>query len=119
MCRCHCVAGSTRRRTRQRSGIDPLPSGALRVRVYSGMDPIAKRRIYLTEVAPAGPKAGDQAEKVGTRLLHQVETQPGHHSIVGQLLDRWLRVLDVDPTGDQTTYDGYIRKHIRPTLGGR
>ena len=44
---------------------------ALRVRVYSGMDPIAKRRMYLTEVVPPGPQAGDQAEKVGTRLLHQ------------------------------------------------
>ena len=41
--------------------------------MYSGMDPIAKRRMYLTEVVPAEPKAGDQAEKVRTRLLHQVD----------------------------------------------
>ena len=40
--------------TRQRGSIDALPSGALRVRVYSGMDPIAKRRMYLTEVVPPG-----------------------------------------------------------------
>ena len=62
---------------RGRSGgeraIDALPSGALRVRVYSGTDPISKRRMYLTEVIPPGPKAGDQAEKVRTRLLHQVD----------------------------------------------
>jgi hypothetical protein len=44
-------------------GIDALPPGALRVRVYRGMDPIAKRQMYLTEVVRPGPKAGDQAEK--------------------------------------------------------
>jgi hypothetical protein len=35
-------AGATRRRTRPRGRINELPSGALRVRVYSGMDPISK-----------------------------------------------------------------------------
>jgi integrase len=95
-----------------------LPSGALRVRVYSGMDPIAKRRMYLTEVVPAGPKAGDQAEKVRTRLLHQVDQKrnPRTRATVGQLLDRWLQVLDVDPS-TRRGYEGYIRKHIRPVLG--
>ena len=36
------------------------------------MDPISKRRIYLPEVVPAGPKAGQEAERVRTRLLNQV-----------------------------------------------
>ena len=44
--------GVDRRRTRQRGGIDELPSGALRVRVYSGMDPIALKR-PRSAVAPA------------------------------------------------------------------
>jgi hypothetical protein len=35
---------------------------------------------------------------------------------VGQLLDRWLQVLDVDPS-TRRTYVGYIGKHIRPALG--
>ena len=98
------MAGSTRRRTRQRGSIDELPSGALRVRVYGGMDPIAKRRMYLTEVVPPGPKAGDQAEKVRTRLLHQVDQRrnPRTTATVGQLLDRWLQVLDVDPSTTRT-----------------
>jgi integrase len=105
-------------RTRQRGTIDKLPSGALRVRVYSGVDPISKRRMYLTEVVPAGPKVSDQAEKVRTRLLHQVDEKrnPRTRATVGQLLDRWLQVLDVDPS-TRRTYDGYIRKHIRPVLG--
>jgi integrase len=118
MCRCHCVAGSTRRRTRRRGSIDELPSGALRVRVYSGMDPISKRRMYLTDVVPPGPKAGDEAEKVRTRLLHQVDQKrnPRTRASVDQLLDRWLQVLDVDPL-TRRGYEGYIRKHIRPVLG--
>jgi hypothetical protein len=57
------VVGSAKRRTRQRGGIDELPSGALRVRVYGGMDLISKRRMYLTEVVPLGPKAGDEANQ--------------------------------------------------------
>jgi len=112
------VSGPKRRRTRQRGTIDELPSGALRVRVYSGVDPISKRRMYLTGVVPAGPKAREQAEKVRTRLLHQVDEKrnPRTRATVGQLLDRSLQVLDVDPS-TRRTYDGYIRKHIRPVLG--
>ena len=49
--------------------IDELPSRALRVRACSGTDPISKRRMYLTEVVPPVPKAGDQAERVRARLV--------------------------------------------------
>ena len=92
----------TRRRTPQRGGIDELPSGALRVRVYAGMDPISKRRIYLGEVVPPGPRAGDRAESVRTRLLSQVDERrsPRTRATVGQLLDRWLRVLDGRPVDE-------------------
>jgi integrase len=62
--------GPTKSANAPARGIDELPSGALRVRVYSGTDPISKRRVYLTEVVPPGPKAGDEAGKVRTRLLH-------------------------------------------------
>jgi integrase len=112
------MAGPIRRRTRHRGAIDELPSGALRVRVYSGTDPISKRRMYLTEVVPPGPRAGDEAEKVRTRLLHQVDQKrnPRTRATVGQLLDRWLEVLGVDPS-TRRSYEGYIRKHIRPLLG--
>jgi integrase len=112
------AAGTTRRRTRQRGGIDELPSGALRVRVYAGMDPIWKRRMYLSEVVPPGPRAGDRAERVRTRLLSQVDERrnPGTRATVGQLLDRWLQVLDVDPS-TRRAYESKIGKHIRPLLG--
>src|ERR671917_2312535 len=118
MCYGQCMTGSARRRTRQRGSIDELPSGALRVRVYAGMDPISKRRRYLTEVVPAGPKAGQEAERVRTRMLNQVDERrsPRTRATLGQLLDKWLEVIDVDPS-TRRGYANKVRKHIRPLLG--
>jgi len=113
------VAGSVGKRQRQRGAIDVLPSGALRVRVYAGVDPLTKRRHDLVEVVPPGPTAAAEAERVRTRLLNQVDERrnPRTRATVNQLLDRYLDVLDVDPS----TRTGYVRKidkHIRPQLGG-
>lgn len=112
------MATSSKRRSRQRGAIDELPSGALRVRVYAGVDPISKKRIYLSEIVPAGPKAGQEAERVRYRLQNQVDERrnPRTRATVDQLLDKWLQVLDVEPS-TRRTYEGYIRKHIGPTLG--
>jgi integrase len=52
-----------------------LPSGALRVRVYAGIDPLTQRRHCLTEIVAPGPKAEARAEQVRTRLLGQVDEQ--------------------------------------------
>ncbi len=84
----------------------------------AGVDPISKRRLYLTELVPAGPKARQVAERIRTRLLSQVDERRSlrTRATVGQLLDKWLGVLDVDPS-TRRTYEGYIRKHIRPLLG--
>jgi integrase len=112
------MADSGRHQARSRGTIDELPSGALRVRVSAGVDPISKRRLYLTELVAAGPKARQTAERIRTRLLSQVDERrsPRTRATVGQLLDKWLKVLDVDPS-TRRTYEGYIRKHIRPLLG--
>ena len=58
------------------------------------------------------------AERVRSRLQNQVDERrnPRTRANLGQLLDKWLDVLDVDPS-TRRTYDGYIRKHIRPLLG--
>jgi hypothetical protein len=116
-------SGMTRaqvRRKRSPGAIDQLPSGVLRVRVYAGVDAVAKRRINLTEIIPAGPKAQVEAEKALTRLLRQVDERryPRTTATVHQLMDRWLKVLDVEASTRQT-YEGYIRKHIRPLLGSQ
>lgn len=103
---------------RSRGQVEPLPSGSLRVSVYAGIDPISKRRHYLTETVPAGPKAAATAEKVRTRLLKQVDDRraPRTSATVDQLLDRYLEMLDVEPT-TRERYESCIRTHIRPMLG--
>lgn len=103
---------------RQRGAIDELPSGALRVRVYGGIDPVTKRRLDLSEIVPPGPKAAKQAEQARTRLLNQVDENrsPRSRATMGQLVDRWFAVHD----GDPSTLRGYetkIRNHVKPVLG--
>jgi integrase len=105
-------------RRRQRGSIDTLPSGALRVRIYAGLDPLTKRRHDLIEIIPPGPDAAREAEKARTRLLSQVDERrnPRTKATVNQLLDRWLEVLDVEPS-TRHGYLGKLDKHVRPLLG--
>jgi integrase len=109
---------TSKARKRARGEIETLPSGSLRVRVYAGIDPVSKKRHYLVETVPAGPNAAREAEMVRTRLLNQVDEKrnPRTKATVNQLMDRYLEVLDVEPT-TRSTYEGYIRNHIRPLLG--
>lgn len=110
--------GSSGRKQPQRGQIEELPSGALRVKVYAGVDPLSGRRHYLRETIPAGPNAQDDAEKARTRLLNQLDEQrnPRTSATVNQLMDRYLELLDVD-VNTRSGYVGYIDNHIRPLLG--
>jgi hypothetical protein len=112
------VAAPAKASRRGRGSIETLPSGSLRVKVYAGVDPVTKTRLYLDETIPPGPRSAREAEKVRTRLLAQVDEKrnPRTRATVGQLLDKYLTVLDVEPT-TRSTYEGYIRNHIRPVLG--
>jgi integrase len=103
---------------RSRGTVDRLPSGAYRVRVYAGADPLTGRRHDLVEVVPAGPKAEAEAEKVRTRLLNQLDERrnPRTRATVSQLLDRYLEVLDVGET-TRPAYVSLVENHIRPVLG--
>ena len=88
-------------RRRRRGNIEALPSGALRVRVYAGVDPVTRRAHYLTETIPPGRTAARDAEKTRTRLLNQVDERkaPRTSATLNQLLDRHFDVrLDVDPS---------------------
>lgn len=49
---------------RSRGEVERLASGALRVKVYAGADPLSGKRHYLRETVPAGPDAEKEAEKV-------------------------------------------------------
>ncbi|MEU7528528.1 tyrosine-type recombinase/integrase [Saccharothrix sp. NPDC042600] len=104
----------------QRGEIETLPSGALRVRVYSGLDPLTGKRVYLTETVPAGPKAARQAEKIRTRFLAQVDERrsPRTKATVNQLLDRHFDELDVEEQ-TKNDYRSLAAKHIRPLIGSK
>lgn len=105
-------------RKRPRGEVEKLPSGALRVKVYAGEDPLTGRRHFLRETVPPGPGAAREAERVRARLLNQADEgrNPRTAATVNQLMDRYLEVLEVDAT-TRTSYEGYIRNHVRPLLG--
>jgi len=105
-------------RRRHRGTIDELPSGALRVRVYAGTDPVSGRRHDLVEVVAAGPQATRLAEEARTKLLNQVDERRNPRTIatVDQLLDRYLETLDVSRTTHRM-YTRYLEKHVRPFVG--
>lgn len=105
-------------RRRRRGTVDQLPSGALRVRVYAGEDPLTGRRHDLVEVVPPGPKAATLAEEARTRMLSQVDEHrnPRTSATVDQLLDRYLVTLDVGRTTHRM-YTRYLEKHVRPFVG--
>ena len=69
------------RRKRPRGSIEELASGSLRVSVYAGIDPVTKRRHYLREVVPAGPKSEAEATRVLRRLANQVDDQHAQETL--------------------------------------
>ncbi len=106
------------RRKRTRGAVDQLPSGALRVRIYAGKDPVSGRRHDLIEIIPPGPNAGAQAEAARVRLLNQVDERrnPRTSATVNQMLDRHFELTKLAPA-TLSTYVGYAAKHIRPLIG--
>jgi len=112
------VPGSTTRRKRSRGSVEELPSGSLRVSVYAGIDPVTKRRHYLREIIPAGPKAVAEAEKVMRRLAGQVDERrhPRTNATVSHLLDKHFELVTLERS-TRATYVGYADKHIRPLIG--
>ncbi|PSL08193.1 DNA-binding transcriptional regulator YhcF (GntR family) [Haloactinopolyspora alba] len=107
-----------KRRSRQQGSIDLLPSGALRVRVYAGVDPVTKKRYDLVEVVPAGPKAAKEAEAARVRMLNEMNERrnPRTNATVSQLLERHLRENKLEPS-TEGTYRGYLKKHVLPFVG--
>lgn len=105
-------------RQRSRGSIDALPSGAFRVRVYAGIDPVTRRRRTLVETIEPGAKAARLAEEARTRLLRQVDErlQPRTAITVDQLMDQHFE-LSTWERSTRETYAGYLTKHIRPLMG--
>lgn len=112
------MAKATGRKERDRGGIDELPSGSIRVRVYAGIDPVTKRRHDLTEIIPAGPDAKKLAEVAKVRLLNEVyqRRHPRTNATVDQMLERHFKDAELE-YNTLETYKGYAEKHISPLLG--
>ncbi|TCC64747.1 GntR family transcriptional regulator [Kribbella pittospori] len=113
------MAKAPKRRQRARGSVEELPSGALRVVVYAGIDPVTKRRHYLRETIAANtPKAAEEAERAIRRLQSQVDErrQPRTNASVSQLIERHLELAELDET-TRRTYRGYVRNHIEPLIG--
>lgn len=111
--------GATDRASRRTKGGIAMPSGALRVYVYAGLDPVTKRKHYLKETVPAGaPKADKEAEKVLRRLQVQVDErrEPRTNATVSQLVTRHLELADHDETTARH-YQGCLDNHIEPPIG--
>ena len=95
--------------------IERLPSGSYRVRVYAGNDPLTGKEIRLKATA----KTAEHAQAELARLLEQasVGRQPESAATVGYLLDQYMAVADLD-VSTREGYEGYIRRTIKPALGG-
>lgn len=101
---------------RARGHVAQLPSGAFRVRVYAGCDPVTGRSRYLTATA----STKDRAELERARLLAEAEAgaQPEHNATVAQLLDSYMEVMQPElELTTRVTYQGYIRRCIIPAIG--
>jgi len=105
---------------RSRGEIETLPSGSLRVKVYAGIDPISKTRMYLRETILAGPTAEREAEKVLARFLREVyeRRHPRTDATVQQLIDRHLADAKLG-IKTRKNYRSQAEKHIIPCIGQR
>ena len=105
-------------RVRARGGIDELPSGAVRVRVYTGTDPLTRRRVYRTAVIAPGPRAWEEAEATRARFVQEAAERrtPRTNATLDELLSRYLDQLGGSP-GTRDLYRGHVRNHIGPCLG--
>lgn len=97
-----------------------MSSGALRVRVYAGVDVLTGRKLYLKEVVPPGPRVRERAERLRDELLRQVEQgrQARTNASVSQLVARHLEVAEVEPRTLRSLH-GHLRIHIGPLIGDR
>ena len=111
-------ASRDQRKRGQRGSIDVLPSGARRVRVYAGIDPVTKRKHRLVEVVPAGPDVEARAEAVRARLVQEVAERrnPRTAATIEQLLERYLDQFDGAPS-TLALYRGHVQRHVLPLLG--
>lgn len=84
------------------------------MKVYAGTDPLTGKRLYLRE----STTDEREAEKLLTRLQAQVDAQKATKTrgTFGAALDQWFPLHDVEDSTKES-YELYIRRYIRPTIG--
>jgi integrase len=94
--------------------IEQLPSGAWRVKVYAGKNPLTGREIRLRKTCKTERAAQIELGK----LLEQADEgrQPETDITVAQLMDRYAEVAEWD-LSTRKAYEAYIRRVIKPALG--
>ena len=94
--------------------IEQLPSGAFRVSVYAGTDPVTGKERRLRETCP------DEVTATAAlaRLLKEAQGHqaPNRDATFGLVLDKYLEVTDLSES-TLVTHKSYIRRVIRPVLG--
>ena len=102
------------RARRPRGHIEPLPSGSFRAVVFTGIDPLTRRRQYVRETCSSRA----EAEKALTRLQGQVDENrhPKSSITVATAVEQWMEVADLEVT-TRERYEDLIRLYIVPTFG--
>lgn len=100
-----------RRRKRAQGSIHELPSGALRVSVYSGIDPLTGRRLYLREIVPSGPEAATRPSGLCAASSRR-STRSGIPARARALTSCWIGYLETLAVGEgtRTMYAKYLEK---------
>jgi hypothetical protein len=88
--------------------------------VYAGIDPVSKKKLYLTDTIPAGPRQEKLAEQARTKFLNEVDEKrnPKARATVDQRIAKSFDVLDVD-TQTMRGYRSKYENHIKPLLGAQ
>jgi hypothetical protein len=93
--------------------IQQLPSGSFRVKVYAGTDPVTGKERLLRQTCPDEASA----HVALGRLLAEADGGrfPDRHATVGQALDKYLEVADLE-VSTREAHEGYVRRTIGPVL---
>ena len=93
-------------RRRPRGHIELLPSGSFRAVVFTGIDPLTRRRQYIRETRSTRV----EAEKALTRLQGQVDgnRHPKSSITVATAVEQWMEVADLEVT-TRERYEDLIR----------
>ena len=114
MDRIRLIGLSCRHGQTSKGHIQRLPSGSFRVKVYAATDPVTGKERLLRQTCP-----GEASAHVALgRLLAEADGGrfPDRHATVGQALDKYLEVADLE-VSTREAHEGYIRRTIGPVLG--